>query len=123
VYVVDFFWAAPDPALVALVHAGGALASWQVGSLEEALAAEHAGCDFLIAQEIEAGGHVRGHLGLLALLDQVLGAVQLPVLAAGGIGSGRAMAAALVAARQGCAWARASSPRRRRTPIRPTSGP
>jgi NAD(P)H-dependent flavin oxidoreductase YrpB (nitropropane dioxygenase family) len=86
---------------VALVHAGGALASWQVGSLEEAVAAERPGCDFIIAQGIEAGGHVRGHIGLLPLLTQVLGAVQIPVLAAGGIGSGRAMAAALAAGAAG----------------------
>src|SRR6476469_7832271 len=45
VRVVDYFWADPDPALVELAHAGGALASWQVGSLAEAVAAERAGCD------------------------------------------------------------------------------
>ena len=101
VRVVDYFWAEPDPALVELAHAGGALASWQVGSLAEAVAAERAGCDFIIAQGIEAGGHVRGHTGLLALLAQVLGAVHIPVLAAGGIGSGSAMAAALAAGAAG----------------------
>jgi nitronate monooxygenase len=101
VRVVDFFWADPDPALVEIVHAGGALASWQVGSLEEAVAAERAGCDFIIAQGIEAGGHVRGRIGLLALLKQVLAAVHIPVLAAGGVGSGRVMAAALAAGAAG----------------------
>jgi NAD(P)H-dependent flavin oxidoreductase YrpB (nitropropane dioxygenase family) len=99
--VVDFFWGDPDPALVAIVHGAGALACWQVGSLEEAAAAERAGCDFIIAQGIEAGGHVRGRIGLLALLDEVLDAVQILVLAAGGIGSGRAMAAALAAGAAG----------------------
>lgn len=101
VRVMDYFWADPDPELVELAHAGGALASWQVGSLEEAVAAERAGCDFIIAQGIEAGGHVRGRIGLLALLDQVLATVKIPVLAAGGIGSGRAMAAALAAGADG----------------------
>src|SRR5258706_2346645 len=45
--VVDFFWGEPDPALVKIVHAAGALACWQVGSREEAVAAADAGCDFL----------------------------------------------------------------------------
>ncbi len=99
--VVDFFYADPDPALVEIAHAGGALVSWQVGSAEEARAAADAGCDFIIAQGIEAGGHGRGQIGLLALLDAVLSAVEVPVLAAGGIGSGRAMAAVLAAGADG----------------------
>lgn len=101
VRVVDFFYSAPDPALVRVVHAGGALACWQVGSGEEARAAADAGCDVVVAQGIEAGGHVRSRIGLLALLDAVLAAVDVPVLAAGGIGSGRAMAAALAAGADG----------------------
>lgn len=101
VRVVDFFWGEPDPGLVARVHAGGALASWQVGSREEAIAAAAAGCDFIIAQGIEAGGHVRGQIGVLALLDEVLAAVDIPVLAAGGIGTGRALAAVLAAGAAG----------------------
>jgi len=59
------------------------------------VAADRAGCDLIVAQGIEAGGHVRGKIGLLALLGQVLPAVRVPVVAAGGIGTGRAMAAAL----------------------------
>jgi hypothetical protein len=73
--LVDFFWGDPDPALVSLVHDGGALAAWQVGSVEEACAAADAGCDLVVAQGVEAGGHVRGRLGLLALLELVLEAV------------------------------------------------
>lgn len=99
--VVDFFYGDPDASLIEIVHAGGALACWQVGSCEEAIAAEEAGCDFIIAQGIEAGGHVRGHIGLLALLSEVLESVKVPVLAAGGIGTGRAMAAALAAGAEG----------------------
>src|SRR5215218_2174846 len=99
--VVDFFYANPDPALVDIVHAAGALASWQIGSAEEARAAADAGCDFVIAQGVEAGGHVRGQTGVLALLDAVLSAVDVPVLAAGGIGSGRALAAVLAAGADG----------------------
>jgi NAD(P)H-dependent flavin oxidoreductase YrpB (nitropropane dioxygenase family) len=99
--VVDFFWGDPDPELVSAVHDGGALASWQVGSVEEAVAAEKAGCDFIIAQGVEAGGHIRGNLGLLPLLTQVLDKVSIPVLAAGGIGSGRSMAAVMAAGASG----------------------
>ena len=99
--VVDFFYSDPDATLVDIVHAGGALACWQVGSREEAVAAAAAGCDFVIAQGIEAGGHVRGRIGLMALLNEVLAAVDVPVLAAGGIGSGRTMAAAMAAGADG----------------------
>ena len=99
--VVDFFYADPDPKLVDIVHATGALASWQIGSVEEARAAVDAGCDFVIAQGIEAGGHGRGQIGLMPLLDAVLSTVDVPVLAAGGIGSGRALAAVLAAGADG----------------------
>jgi NAD(P)H-dependent flavin oxidoreductase YrpB (nitropropane dioxygenase family) len=101
VRVVDFFYTDPDAALVEIVHRQGALACWQVGSKEEAAAAVAAGCDFIIAQGIEAGGHVRGQIGMLALLSEVLDTVDVPVLAAGGIGTGRAMAAALAAGADG----------------------
>jgi nitronate monooxygenase len=95
--VVEFFYAEPDPTLVETVHAGGALACWQVGSVEEAVAAARAGCDIVVAQGAEAGGHVRGRVGLLPLLSAVLDAVDVPVVAAGGIGTARSMAAALAA--------------------------
>ena len=94
---VEFFWGAPDSELVAAVHEQGSLVGWQVGAVDEASAAADAGCDVVVAQGIEAGGHVRGTVGLLALLDEVCRAVDLPVIAAGGIGTGRAMAAALTA--------------------------
>lgn len=99
--VIDFFYHDPLPSLVEIVHQHGALACWQVGSREEAVAAVEAGCDFIIAQGIEAGGHVRGQSGLMALLNEVLEVVEVPVLAAGGIGTGRHMAAALAAGAEG----------------------
>jgi len=92
VRIVDFFWADPDPALVGLVHRNGALACWQVGSATEARAAADAGCDVIAVQGTEAGGHIRGQDSLLPLLESVTGQLDLPVLASGGIGSGRAFA-------------------------------
>jgi nitronate monooxygenase len=93
--VIDFFWGDPDPTLVDRAHAAGALASWQVGSVSEAVAAQSAGCDFVIAQGYEAGGHIRGTLSLFPLLAGVLDTVSIPVLGAGGIGSPRTVAAVL----------------------------
>ena len=95
--LVEWFWGPPDPVLVGLAHAAGALAAWQVGSRDEAIAAADAGCDLVVAQGTEAGGHVRGTVGLLPLLDAVVGAVDVPVVAAGGIGSARGVAAVLAA--------------------------
>ncbi len=59
----------------------------QVGSVEEALAARDAGADAVIAQGVEAGGHVRGTVPAVELLDRVRGAVGpgFPVLSAGGV--------------------------------------
>lgn len=95
--LVEFFYGGPDADLVGLVHSGGALAAWQIGSVAEADAAQDAGCDVVIAQGVEAGGHVRGRIGVLGLLSAVLDAVDVPVVAAGGIGSARAAAAAFAA--------------------------
>jgi NAD(P)H-dependent flavin oxidoreductase YrpB (nitropropane dioxygenase family) len=97
VKVVEFFFGDPDPALVELVHTAGALACWHVGSVDEAIAAERAGCNLIAAQGIEAGGHVRGRVGLFPLLGQVLQVVQVPVIASGGVGTAHSMAAALAA--------------------------
>ena len=99
--VVEFFYGEPERRFVEMAHAGGALACWQVGSREEAVAAARAGCDFVVAQGIEAGGHVRGTIPMMTLLHEVISAVDLPVLAAGGIGTGQEMAAALAAGADG----------------------
>jgi NAD(P)H-dependent flavin oxidoreductase YrpB (nitropropane dioxygenase family) len=95
--LVELFYGDPDADVVRLVHQGGALAAWQIGSLDEAEAARDAGCDLVIAQGVEAGGHVRGRVGLFGLLSAVLDAVDVPVIAAGGIGSARTAAAAFAA--------------------------
>jgi NAD(P)H-dependent flavin oxidoreductase YrpB (nitropropane dioxygenase family) len=99
--VVEFFYGPPEPVLVETVHKEGALTAWQVGSKAEALDAVRAGCDFIIVQGTEAGGHVRGHVGLLPLLTEILDHVEVPVLAAGGIATGRELAAVLAAGADG----------------------
>jgi nitronate monooxygenase len=99
--VVDVFWGEPDRSVVERIHQGGALAFWQVGSLEEAKAAADAGCDLVVAQGVEAGGHVRGTTPLVSLLAQIVAAVDVPVLAAGGIVAGAQLAAVLNAGAAG----------------------
>jgi NAD(P)H-dependent flavin oxidoreductase YrpB (nitropropane dioxygenase family) len=93
--IVECFYGFPDPELVDRAHSFDALVSWQVGDLDEALAAEAAGCDLLVVQGNEAGGHVRGTKPLLPLIASVRSATELPLVAAGGIGSGAALAAVL----------------------------
>ena len=85
--VVEFFWGVPEAAGVAAGHDSGALVSWQVGSAAEAALAEQAGCDLVVIQGIEAGGHVRGTGPLDELLRDTLANVSIPVVAAGGIGT------------------------------------
>jgi nitronate monooxygenase len=99
--LVEFFYGEPDAALVDLVRAGGARVGWQVGSAREARSAVSAGVDVVVLQGIEAGGHVRATAGLLPMLAAVLDAVAVPVIAAGGIATPRAMAAVLAAGAAG----------------------
>jgi NAD(P)H-dependent flavin oxidoreductase YrpB (nitropropane dioxygenase family) len=84
--VVEFFFGDPDPDLVEIARARSALVSWQVGSPWEAHQAGEAGCDIVVAQGTEAGGHVRAHTDLATLLN-ALTDLDAPVVAAGGIGS------------------------------------
>jgi nitronate monooxygenase len=93
VRLVEFFEGDPDEGLVEAGHAGGALVAWQVGSADEGRAAEAIGCDFVVAQGVEAGGHVRGTIPLDELLQAILGAVRVPVVATGGIGTAERVAA------------------------------
>lgn len=76
--VIVTFWGKPRRlAGVTWVH--------QCGSVKEARAAEAAGADAVIAQGVEAGGHVRGTTPVIELVERVRAAVKIPVLAAGGI--------------------------------------
>jgi nitronate monooxygenase len=99
---VDFFLTEPDSALVEVVHAAGAVCGWQVESGEEARAAEAAGCDLVIAKGLESGGRKRIEgPALMPLLEEVLDAVSLPVVAAGGIATAEGVADALAAGADG----------------------
>lgn len=96
VSVMHFFWGDAAP-YVARAKSGGAVLMATVASAEEALRAKDAGIDVIVAQGIEAGGHVWGQTGLTALVPAVVDASgDCPVVAAGGIGDGRALAAALM---------------------------
>jgi nitronate monooxygenase len=100
--VVSFHFGLPSPALLARIKAWGAKVMSSATTVAEALWLEANGADVIIAQGLEAGGH-RGmflskdlseQMGTFALLPQVLGAVKVPVIAAGGVTSPDAIAAA-----------------------------
>lgn len=86
---------------VARLHDAGILVATQVHSREEALSAEAAGVDLIAAQGTEAGGHTNKRVSTLPLLQVVLEAVQIPVVASGGVASARGMAAVLAAGAAG----------------------
>lgn len=95
-----FFWDVM-PEVVARVKAEGCTVLHQVGDALSARKAQDAGADVLIAQGVEAGGHVHGRVGTFALLEEVLRLAEVPVVASGGIATGQAVAAALVMGAQG----------------------
>lgn len=101
--VVSFHFGLPPPELLALVRGWGAKVISSATTVAEARWLEAQGVDAVIAQGLEAGGHrgmflsddLNGQLGTMALLPQVVKAVRLPVIAAGGIADARGVAAAL----------------------------
>ncbi len=95
VAVISFFWGDPGP-WIADCHAAGILVSHSVGSPQEAVRAVEQGVDFVVAQGVEAGGHVWGEVGTMALVPAVADAIPgTPLVAAGGVADGRGMAAAM----------------------------
>jgi NAD(P)H-dependent flavin oxidoreductase YrpB (nitropropane dioxygenase family) len=91
----------PPEDVIAQIHASGRLVAALCGSAKHALNHKEAGVDIVIAQGSEGGGHT-GEIGSVVLWPEVIDAVApTPVLAAGGIGSGRAIAAALAMGAQG----------------------
>ena len=100
--VVSFHFGLPEPALLARVKATGAKVLSSATTVAEAVWLEQHGCDAVIAQGAEAGGHrgiflgddVSTQPGLFALLPQVVDAVRVPVVAAGGVADARGIAAA-----------------------------
>lgn len=101
--VVSFHFGLPSPELLARVKAMGAKILCSATTVDEARWLEARGVDAVIAQGLEAGGH-RGlflsddlstQVGTFALVPQVVAAVRVPVIAAGGIADARGVAAAL----------------------------
>src|SRR5262249_17946277 len=88
--ILSMFWGDPTP-YVERAHAAGVTVVHQVGSVADARRAAAAGVDVIIAQGVEAGGHVAGEISTLALVPRVVDAIApQPVAAAGGIADARA---------------------------------
>lgn len=101
--VVSFHFGLPQAEVLQRVKATGAKVLSSAATVEEALWLEANGCDAIIAMGYEAGGHrgmflsddITSQIGTLALVPQVVDAVRIPVIAAGGIGDHRGLVAAL----------------------------
>lgn len=101
--VISFHFGLPAPELLDRVRATGAKIISSATTVAEAIWLERHGCDAIIAQGVEAGGHrgmfltddVSTQMGTMALTPQVVDAVSVPVIAAGGISDARGIVAAL----------------------------
>lgn len=97
---IALFWDV-DQDLVQELKRHGVLVLHQVGSRADAQLALRACADVLIAQGVEAGGHVRGQVGTMALVPELVAMSPAPVVASGGIASGAGLVAALALGAQG----------------------
>jgi enoyl-[acyl-carrier protein] reductase II len=86
--------------IIAQAHRSGVLVMSLCGNVKQARRLEASGVDVIIAQGHEAGGHT-GRIGTMALVPEVVDAVRVPVLAAGGIADGRGLVAAMALGAQG----------------------
>lgn len=101
--IVSTFWADPAP-VIGRIHDAGAVSFHTIGSSAEARRVVDLGVDVVVAQGVEAGGHVWGDVGTFVLTPAVVDAVpDTHVVSAGGIADGRGLAAAL-ALGAGAAW-------------------
>ena len=101
--IVSFMWGDAS-SYIGAVHDAGGIVLHTVGSAEEARRAVGSGADVIVAQGWEAGGHVWGKVATLPLVPAVVDAVApVPVIAAGGIGDARGVAAVLALGAQ-AAW-------------------
>ncbi len=100
--VASFHFGLPERAMIDALKQAGAVILASATTVREAIALEAGGADAIIAQGVEAGGHrgtflgdvESGTVGTFALVPQVVDAVNLPVIAAGGVADGRGIAAA-----------------------------
>jgi nitronate monooxygenase len=127
--IVSFHFGLPDQALLRRVKAAGCIVMSSATIVKEAIWLEENGADVIIAQGAEAGGHrgmfltdnIAEQPGTFALVPQVVDAVKVPVIAAGGIADGRGIAAAFALGASGvqigtaylrCPESRVSAPAR-----------
>ena len=96
--IVSFHWEIPPAEVIKRLHGAGIDVWQQIGNAAMAAEAVAAGVDAIVAQGSEAGGHQRGELPIFALVPEVRSTIpaSVPILAAGGISTGSALAAALV---------------------------